>query len=71
MFEPTESECLEELDRLILAMKTIRQELREIENGEYTEKNNVLKNAPHNIKLTMDWQIHMASKRHFIQLNIY
>ena len=56
MFEPTESESLEELDRLILAMKTIRQELREIENGDYTQENNVLKNAPHNIKLTMYWQ---------------
>lgn len=47
MVEPTESEALEELDRFCDAMLAIRNEIKEIENGEADKENNVLKNAPH------------------------
>ena len=47
MIEPTESEDKEELDRFILAMIKIREEIREIENGHADKENNLLKNAPH------------------------
>lgn len=47
MIEPTESESIEELDRFIEAMITIRQEIKDIENGVLDKINNPLKNAPH------------------------
>ncbi len=47
MVEPTESEPLSELDRLCDAFIAIREEIREIENGEADKTNNVIKNAPH------------------------
>ncbi len=47
MVEPTESESLEEINRFIDAMLTIREEIREIERGEADAKDNVLVNAPH------------------------
>ena len=47
MIEPTESEDKEELDRFIIAMIKIREEIRQIENGEADKVNNLLKNAPH------------------------
>lgn len=47
MVEPTESEPLKELDRFIDAMVSIREEIREIENGRIDKNDNVLKNAPH------------------------
>lgn len=47
MVEPTESESKDELDRFCEAMIAIRQEIREIENGEADKVVNVLKNAPH------------------------
>ncbi|WP_224489003.1 aminomethyl-transferring glycine dehydrogenase [Robertkochia flava] len=48
MIEPTESESLTELDRFCSAMIAIREEI-----GEATEDepNNVLKNAPHTMKM--------------------
>ena len=49
MIEPTESESLEELDRFCDAMIEIRNEIAEIEKGEFTQEDNVLKNAPHSI----------------------
>lgn len=57
MIEPTESESKEELDRFCDAMIGIRNEIREIENGEADKENNVLKNAPHTVRvvLTDDW----------------
>jgi len=51
MVEPTESEPLQELDRFIEAMIGIREEIREIEKGNADRKNNVLKNAPHTVKM--------------------
>ena len=47
MVEPTESESKNELDRFIDAMKSIRTEIKAIENGEFDNSNNLLKNAPH------------------------
>ncbi len=47
MIEPTESESLEEIDRFIEAMLTIREEIAEIERGEASKEDNVLINAPH------------------------
>ena len=47
MIEPTESEPKEELDRFIEALIEIRNEIREVENGEADKEKNVLKNAPH------------------------
>ena len=56
MFEPTESESKEELDRLILAMKSIRHEIQAIEDGVSQKDTNVLKNAPHSFQLVENWQ---------------
>jgi len=47
MIEPTESEPKEELDRFCDALISIRNEIREIEEGRADRQNNVLKNAPH------------------------
>ncbi len=47
MVEPTESETKAELDRFCEAMIAIRNEIREIENGEADRTSNVLKHAPH------------------------
>ncbi|KAI0393764.1 glycine dehydrogenase [Xylariaceae sp. FL0594] len=47
MIEPTESESKEELDRFIDALVSIREEIREIEEGKAPRIGNVLKNAPH------------------------
>jgi glycine dehydrogenase len=55
MIEPTESESKEELDRFCDAMISIREEIREIEQGRADRQNNVLKNAPHTARvLTSD-----------------
>ncbi|MCA6079017.1 aminomethyl-transferring glycine dehydrogenase [Fulvivirga sedimenti] len=47
MIEPTESEAREELDRFCEAMISIREEIREVEEGKADAEQNVLKNAPH------------------------
>lgn len=49
MIEPTESESREELDRFVDALVSIRQEIREIEEGKAPKEGNVLKLAPHPI----------------------
>jgi glycine dehydrogenase len=49
MIEPTESESKEELDRFVEALVSIRQEIREVEEGTAPRKGNVLKMAPHPI----------------------
>lgn len=51
MIEPTESEDKRELDRLIEAFLSIREEIREIEEGKADKINNVLKNAPHTMEV--------------------
>ncbi len=47
MVEPTESETLDELDRFIHAMISIRNEIRKVESGEWPQDDNPLKHAPH------------------------
>ena len=49
MIEPTESESLEELDKFINAMITIRQEIAKVESGQWTLTDNPLVNAPHTL----------------------
>ena len=51
MIEPTESEPLEELDRFITAMKTIRAEITAVEKGEASKDDNPLKHAPHTAEM--------------------
>jgi glycine dehydrogenase len=56
MIEPTESESKRELDRFCEAMIAIRQEIREVEEGEADRVNNVLRHAPHTHELLLsDW----------------
>lgn len=57
MVEPTESETKEELDRFCEAMISIREEIRELEEGQADPENNVLKNSPHTMRVAMaeDW----------------
>ncbi|MBQ0153164.1 MAG: aminomethyl-transferring glycine dehydrogenase [Bacteroidales bacterium] len=47
MVEPTESESKHEIDQFIDALLTIREEIREVENGTADKTDNVLLNAPH------------------------
>ncbi len=47
MIEPTESEALGELDRFVEAMVSIRNEIKQVENGNWTLQDNPLVNAPH------------------------
>lgn len=47
MIEPTESESKAELDRFVAAMRSIRREICELEEGVADREDNVLKNAPH------------------------
>jgi glycine dehydrogenase len=54
MIEPTESESKEELDRFCEAMIGIRNEIREIEEGKTDKESNVLKHAPHTMRVAMD-----------------
>ena len=49
MIEPTESESKEELDRFCDALISIRQEIREVEEGTQSRGNNLLTNAPHTL----------------------
>jgi glycine dehydrogenase len=49
MIEPTESEARPELDRFIAAMRAIRAEIRDIEEGRADRANNLLVNAPHTL----------------------
>ncbi len=57
MVEPTESEPRIELDRFCDAMIAIRQEIRRIEEGQWPQDDNPLRNAPHPAPalLKADW----------------
>ena len=55
MFEPTESESKKELDRLVEALLSIKNEINEIKDGVVDKNNNVLKNAPHPIQSIDEW----------------
>ena len=54
MIEPTESESKEELDRFCDALISIREEIREIEEGKQPRDRNVLKLAPHPMQDLID-----------------
>lgn len=55
MVEPTESEPKKELDRFCDAMISIREEIKEVEEGKVSDTDNLLKNAPHTaIEITSD-----------------
>ncbi len=58
MIEPTESEPLSEIDRLVEAMIAIRGEIARIENEEWPREDNPLVNAPHTAErlLADEWQ---------------
>ncbi|MBN2236172.1 MAG: aminomethyl-transferring glycine dehydrogenase [Bacteroidales bacterium] len=64
MVEPTESEPLSELNRLIDAMHHIREEIRAVENGTADKGNNVIKNAPHTAELVTEeeWTLPYSRK---------
>jgi glycine dehydrogenase len=57
MVEPTESEDLAEIDRFIEAMITIRAEIDQVANGDFTVENSPLRNAPHTAAavVSTDW----------------
>ncbi len=59
MIEPTESEPLSEIDRLCDALISIREEIREIEEGKADKELNVLKKSPHTVEMVAsdDWQL--------------
>mmetsp|Transcript_16055 Transcript_16055/g.54721 ORF Transcript_16055/g.54721 Transcript_16055/m.54721 type:complete len:1036 (-) Transcript_16055:111-3218(-) len=53
MIEPTESETKTELDRFCNAMIAIREEIGQVERGEYSKDDNPLKHAPHTADVVM------------------
>ena len=57
MVEPTESECKAEIDRFCEAMISIREEIRQIENGVFRRDDNPIVHAPHplDVVLAEDW----------------
>jgi glycine dehydrogenase len=58
MIEPTESEDKAELDRFCDALISIRQEIKDIEEGRADKADNPLKNAPHTqaVALVEEWK---------------
>ncbi|NGP88697.1 aminomethyl-transferring glycine dehydrogenase [Fodinibius halophilus] len=71
MIEPTESESKHELDRFCKAMIAIRKEIKEIEDGMFDTEDNVLKGAPHTIRLATDckWPHSYPRKKAFSPLD--
>ena len=65
MVEPTESEPLEELDRLVDALIAIRKEIASIENHQADRQNNLLKNAPHTAAMVVNsqWNYHYTREK--------
>lgn len=51
MIEPTESEPLSELNRMIEAFESIREEIREVEEGKVKAEESVLRHAPHTLEV--------------------
>jgi len=51
MVEPTESEPLAELDRFVEAMASIREEIRQVEEGKAEKGNNLIAHAPHTAQM--------------------
>jgi glycine dehydrogenase len=57
MVEPTESEDLGEIDRFITAMVSIRAEIDQVANGDFTVEHSPLRNSPHTAAavISTDW----------------
>ncbi|HTW97218.1 MAG TPA: aminomethyl-transferring glycine dehydrogenase [Acidimicrobiales bacterium] len=56
MIEPTESESLEELDRFVQALVSIRAEIEDVAMGELPRDDNPLRHAPHTAEeLAGEW----------------
>ncbi len=72
MIEPTESEPLQEMDRFIDAMASIRKEIEEIQNGTYSQENNLIKNAPHILQLMIDeeWKYPYSKEKAYMPIPI-
>lgn len=70
MLEPTESENLQELDRLCEALIQIRRELQELEDKKYSVTNNVFRNAPHTLADAMQdkWPFPYSRQKAFYPL---
>ncbi len=70
MIEPTESESLDELDRFCDAMIEIKNEICEIEKGDYSTDNNVLKNSPHTIDeiISGNWNYPYSAEKAYYPL---
>lgn len=64
MVEPTESEPLSELDRLVDAFKSLRREIQDVMNGKYAEDNNPVFNAPHTMQVVCadEWLLPYSRK---------
>lgn len=64
MIEPTESENKQELDRFCDALINIYKEIKSIEEGKNDKTDNVLKNAPHTLKvITVDEWKHSYTRQ--------
>lgn len=65
MVEPTESESLQELDKFVAALKSIWNEINEIKEGKADREDNVLRNAPHTVKVLSadDWDHKYARQK--------
>ncbi len=65
MIEPTESEDKAELDRFCDALLSIRNEIKEVEEGKADKTDNLLKNAPHtqNIICANEWNHSYSRER--------
>ena len=71
MVEPTESEPLLEMDYFIEAMKEIRAEIREVEEGKAEKKNNLIVNAPHTAEVLISdtWEMPYSREKAAYPLN--
>lgn len=71
MVEPTESESLQELDKFISAMKSIWNEIGEIKDGKADREDNVLRNAPHTVKVAAsdEWSHKYSRQKAAFPLN--
>lgn len=78
MIEPTESESQEEIDRFCDALISIREEIREIEEGKFKLENSLLTNAPHcyHLLVSDEWPMPYSRQRAFfptpeVEINKY
>lgn len=67
MIEPTESEPKDEIDRFIQAMISIKGEINQLANGQWSPEDNPLRQAPHTAKILTDEWSHPYSR----QLAVY